>query len=331
MAVSFKVKWWIVFWTMVCQFYSCIYPILWDRGTNLPSLYVFGLRIVIGLATTLPSSPLIIHLVLPLPLNGDLLSKIPPSTELYIHLPPSTSESTRTTLQDSLISQNFTPSASPSSSDNVVIYVSRSGPSTSGGSSSTNSSNTPAVSAPLARPLALPRRSTNKAKKAQLWALDSPLLPSPQSLLTPADLVRPECTLPLSDPSNPTNKPPKRRRACKDCTCGLAELEATETAQTEASLKAAQNAFFLEGDDDIPEALKKATIGVEGVWPVERRDEAKKTSSCGSCYLGDAFRCSSCPYLGESSWILSILSVICWRRTFEKSIYEVLRNRKDIH
>jgi len=53
-----------------------------------------------------------------------------------------------------------------------------------------------------------------------------------------------------------------KRKACKDCSCGLAE----------------------ELDDEA--AARK---------PV---NTAQAKSSCGSCYLGDAFRCASCPYLG---------------------------------
>ncbi|GHJ88490.1 hypothetical protein NliqN6_4892 [Naganishia liquefaciens] len=140
----------------------------------------------------------------------------------------------------------------------------------------------------------LPKKSSkSRAQKASIWAAESPQLADPTAFLTEQDKLRPECVFP--DPS--TGRPQKRRRACKDCTCGLAELEEQEA--NGAAISTNDNpAFFLEGDDDIPEHLKKATAGVEGIWPVDKRAEAKKTSSCGSCYLGDAFRCGSCPYLG---------------------------------
>jgi len=53
-------------------------------------------------------------------------------------------------------------------------------------------------------------------------------------------------------------------RACKNCSCGRKEKE----------------------DKGDPEELMKA---------LERGDIK---SECGNCYLGDAFRCASCPYKG---------------------------------
>lgn len=75
------------------------------------------------------------------------------------------------------------------------------------------------------------------------------------TLLDEEDLRKPDPASLKSDCS--TNKAGKKK-ACKNCTCGLAE------------------------ELDQGKTPEKKTV----------------TSSCGSCYLGDAFRCASCPYLG---------------------------------
>lgn len=91
--------------------------------------------------------------------------------------------------------------------------------------------------------------------------------------------------------SKPIVLPPKcdpgpgkrRRRACKDCTCGLREQEIEE----EEEQRKKQDAVILnlDGDDD--------DYAIDFTVPV-----GKAVGSCGSCALGDAFRCDSCPYLG---------------------------------
>jgi len=61
-----------------------------------------------------------------------------------------------------------------------------------------------------------------------------------------------------------------KKRACKNCSCGLAEQEAAE-------------------------AVAAKTGG-----PVE--EVLLKSSGCGSCAKGDAFRCASCPFLGKPAF-----------------------------
>lgn len=74
----------------------------------------------------------------------------------------------------------------------------------------------------------------------------------------------------------------KRRRACKDCTCGLKEKIDAEDAAKRANADKALNTLKL-GEDDLAEV----DFTVQG-----------KVGSCGNCALGDAFRCDGCPYIG---------------------------------
>lgn len=62
-----------------------------------------------------------------------------------------------------------------------------------------------------------------------------------------------------------------KKRACKNCTCGLLEEELNGTAPAENT----------------------------NATPAEK---LAKASGCGNCAKGDAFRCGSCPFLGKPAF-----------------------------
>ncbi|KIJ70325.1 hypothetical protein HYDPIDRAFT_79271 [Hydnomerulius pinastri MD-312] len=133
---------------------------------------------------------------------------------------------------------------------------------------------------PLRRKADPARQSSKKA----LWTLSSPSTPSidAEALLTAADRARP---VPTCEPV--TAGAPIRKKACKNCTCGLAEIEAEEAGTQKVVLLDADGAVEVGAGEGEKERLVAAA-----------KAASKATSSCGSCFLGDAFRCAGCPYLG---------------------------------
>ncbi|NXX85381.1 CPIN1 protein, partial [Urocolius indicus] len=94
---------------------------------------------------------------------------------------------------------------------------------------------------------------------AKLWTLSANDMDDEEVDLLDSDELLDSEDLKKPDPSSlraPSCKEMGKKKACKNCTCGLAEeLE-------------------------------------------QEKKSSQPKSACGNCYLGDAFRCASCPYLG---------------------------------
>lgn len=93
----------------------------------------------------------------------------------------------------------------------------------------------------------------------------------------------------------------RRRKACKDCTCGLKELEESEdnrqrTLQDQILGSMAQLAT--KEAIEIEKRLAKSVKFTEDELTEVDFTVQGKTGGCNSCALGDAFRCDGCPYLG---------------------------------
>ncbi|KAL0136627.1 cytokine-induced anti-apoptosis inhibitor 1, Fe-S biogenesis-domain-containing protein [Mucor lusitanicus] len=135
----------------------------------------------------------------------------------------------------------------------------------------------------LARKPGYNKKSSTKAEKKKVWLVNTHddddegidvELEDEEGLLDEEDKIKPsKASLARPDDCDLADG---KRKACKGCTCGRQEGDEEEQ----------DNVVALDWMDDLEQEV------------IEVDPTPKENSGCGSCSLGDAFRCSTCPYMG---------------------------------
>lgn len=259
-------------------------------------------RLTDGATALTPSTYPLAHLVVPYAdaasplLLSSLHSALQPNAKIVVEAGELVDATTAQKVKAELTIAGFTDIQT----DDATGVLTGSKPATAASSSfSIGSSSGTSSALPLRRKLG----GASNAKKS-LWATQpatSNDLIDQSTLLRDADFVattavkRPDCDV------GPGQG--KKKKACKGCTCGLRELQEEEERNanvvqldtedmdmpggTPAGGKRTEVTETIIGKDGKPKTIKRIQVDTKGA-----------TSSCGSCFLGDAFRCSSCPYLG---------------------------------
>ena len=122
--------------------------------------------------------------------------------------------------------------------------------------------------------LSFARQTATAAPATSVWNLSGSALAEDDLLVDEDELLARETERVEAKPKAAaavasdcgTAGPGAKRKACKNCTCGLAEELSTEERGAGASTTSASK------------------------------------SACGNCSLGDAFRCAGCPFLGQPAF-----------------------------